>query len=346
MVGVIYLAKTRLNDVQWYPFSLGNTEIFNLHASKSGIDKNKLIHDSSECYPYVTRTELNNGVSDFVSKQSLPLNPKNTISIGLDTQSVFYQPFPYYTGQNVQVLSFSELNQRTALFIIPLIKIQLMNLNWGGNGATLSRLRAKKIMLPGYDKEHPNWQFMNDYISEKLSRYMMPLLKGSSHDSNWKLEKKFWRPVTIGSLFNITRGKSGPKNKLLHGSIPLVSARKLDNGFSGFVQVTEAYIESGHVLSVNNNGDGGAGIAYYQSFPFTATQDVSILTPKNSLTEYTLLFLATAITMQSSKFGFGNKANAAHLKKQVIMLPFNEMNYPDWQFMDSYIRSLPNSNLI
>ena len=342
----IYLTKKNLNEVQWFPFSLGNTEIFNLYATKSGLDKNKLSHTSTERFPYITRSELNNGVSMFVSRQLAPLNPKNTISIGLDTQSVFYQPFSYYTGQNVQVLDFPELTLKTALFIIPLIKIQLTNLNWGGNGATLSRLRAKKIMLPAYDKDHPDWQFMSDYISEKISNYNVPVWKDARRHSSQQLENKCWKPIAIGSLFDITRGKSGPKNKLSHGNVPLISARKVNNGLSSFVHVRETYIESGHVLSVNNNGDGGAGIAYYQSFPFTATQDVSILTPKNSLTEYTLLFLATVITMQSSKFGFGNKANAAHLKKQVIMLPFNEMNYPDWQFMDSYIRSLPNSNLI
>ncbi len=87
--GDLFDKKKNLNEVQWFPFSLGNTEIFNLYATKSGLDKNKLSHTSPERFPYVTRSELNNGVNMFTSRQLAPLNPKNTISIGLDTQSVF-----------------------------------------------------------------------------------------------------------------------------------------------------------------------------------------------------------------------------------------------------------------
>lgn len=338
------MAKARLNDVQWYPFSLGNTEIFNLHASKSGIDKNKLIHDSSECYPYVTRTELNNGVSDFVSKQSLPLNPKNTISIGLDTQSVFYQPFPYYTGQNVQVLSFSELNQRTALFIIPLIKIQLMNLNWGGNGATLSRLRAKKIMLPGYDKEHPNWQFMNDYVSEKMGEYKVPSLKYSGIQ-NYGLCNIKWKAFKIGNIFVCSRGKRLTKSDQSHGDIPFVSSTARNNGIGALISIpSKRYRCFENFIGVNNSGSIGA--AFYHQRSAIVSDHVTALT-NNKLNAYNGVFLATVITKSLiKKFSFNHEISDKLMDQQRIMLPVDSDNLLNWQFMEDYIKSLPYADLL
>ena len=88
----------------------------------------------------------------------------NVIIIGLDTQTAFYQPYQFYTGQNVQILSSQYLNKYNALFIIPLLKKQLQKLNWGGNGATLGRLERMKIMLPVNDAGNPDYEYMEQYI--------------------------------------------------------------------------------------------------------------------------------------------------------------------------------------
>ena len=56
------------------------------------------------------------------------------------------------------------------MFIIPLIKIQMEKFNWGGNGATLSRLNRTKIMLPIDKFNNPNWTFMEEYIKERENK--------------------------------------------------------------------------------------------------------------------------------------------------------------------------------
>ncbi len=101
-------------------FSLGDKSIFDLHSTVNGIDKNKLNLSGENIYPYVTRTDNNNGIANFIPVQNKDVNPGNTISIGLDTQTVFYQPSPYYTGQNIQVLNYKHVNLKTANFLIPL----------------------------------------------------------------------------------------------------------------------------------------------------------------------------------------------------------------------------------
>ena len=93
----------------------------------------------------------------------------------------------FFTGQNIQVLHSEHLNKRTAMFIIPLLKIQMEKFNWGGNGATLSRLKRTKMLLPTDSKGDPNWRFMEDYIKQEqkeiaqtvISYYEPKMLKTS-----------------------------------------------------------------------------------------------------------------------------------------------------------------------
>ena len=160
------------DEKKWKAFFIGGDQgIFELRSTNSGIDKNKLI-DSDDCtVPYITRTDINNGVNIFVGKEQnnkYKIDPKNVITIGLDTQTVFYQPHSFYTGQNIQVLSNDYLNKYSSLFIVKLLKIQLQKFNWGGNGATLGRLMRTKIMLPVDDSGSPDYDYMEQHTRNMM----------------------------------------------------------------------------------------------------------------------------------------------------------------------------------
>jgi hypothetical protein len=176
--GMIMMNKLSLGQVEWKEFLIGGKDgIFSISSSNSGIDKSKLIEVIGKI-PYITRSEVNNGVNLFVGKEQskkYSLNKGNVITIGLDTQTVFYQPHFFYTGQNIQILEHKNITKYIALFIIPLLKIQMRKFNWGGNGATLTRLKRTKILLPIDSLGNPNWKFMEDYMkkieSEKIKTY-------------------------------------------------------------------------------------------------------------------------------------------------------------------------------
>ena len=48
--------------------------------------------------------------------------------------------------------------------------------NWGGNGATLTRLKKTKIMLPKNKQGNPDFVYMENYIksleTKKLKQYI------------------------------------------------------------------------------------------------------------------------------------------------------------------------------
>ena len=138
-------------------------QIFDVKMSKS-INNNKL-NDTPGNIPYITRTGLNNGILKFVCEQGTEkLNPGNVITIGVDTQTVFYQKQAFYCGNNVLSLSSEKVDQYIGVFIIGILdQIVKKKYNYG-YGATLTRIKNLEIPLPIISEGKPDWDFMSDYI--------------------------------------------------------------------------------------------------------------------------------------------------------------------------------------
>ena len=166
----LMISTGSLKNTRWKSFFIGGKEgIFQIRATKSGIDKNKLKVSENGKTPYITRSDMDNGINLFVSDEQMPKYKKddgNVITIGLDTQTVFYQKNSFWTGQNIQVLSNDNLNYWVAMFVIPLLKIQMKKFAWGSTGATLGRLNRTRIMLPVNSDGLPDWQFMEDFMKQ------------------------------------------------------------------------------------------------------------------------------------------------------------------------------------
>lgn len=163
-----------LDSKVWKTFNI--KDIFNIKATKSGIDKARLQSGIGKI-PYVTRTDKNNGWDSFVCEQNSLFDNKNVLTVGLDTQTVFYQPTNFYTGQNIQVFSSMHLNKYVAMFVAPLLKIQMQKFNWGGNGATLSRLKALKIMFPVDDSGEPDYIYMENFMRRIETKLLQTYLE-------------------------------------------------------------------------------------------------------------------------------------------------------------------------
>lgn len=162
------------DDVKWDSFIL--SDVFEITSTRSGIDKNKIKNiELQGNNPYITRTDRNNGFDLFITEQDYELNEGNVITIGLDTQTVFYQPHSFYTGQNIQILNNEHLNKYNSLFLVTLLKIVLEKFNWGGNGATLTRLKNSRILLPINSNNEPDYEFMTDFMKDiekqQISKY-------------------------------------------------------------------------------------------------------------------------------------------------------------------------------
>ena len=346
---VLIMYKYHLKDVEWREFFIGGEEgIFDIKATKSGIDKNKLNVEKGNI-PYITRSDVDNGINLFVTddqNKKYKMDQGNVITIGLDTQTVFYQANPFFTGQNIQVLSRDNLNKNISMFIIPLIKIQMEKFNWGGNGATLSRLNRTKIMLPIDKFNNPNWTFMEEYINERNSKqredlkdyYKCRLLDLIINPE--VLTDVEWREVFIEEVAEIYSGKDIYEKERTMGDTPYITATANNNGIGYFVGNNNKTLDS-ECISVNRNGS--VGYAFYHCYEALYGNDTRKLKPfrKN---KYTALFIAHAITSQKDKYGYGYKMGTGRLKRQKIMLPVSggEINY---KYMENFVKNIEKKQI-
>ena len=338
-----------MSDRCWKEFWLSGTDgIFHLKATASGIDGNKLISGESQTIPYISRSDSMNGVKSFVSskqKQKYKIDSGNCITIGLDTQTVFYQPHSFFTGQNIQVLRNKELSQELALFLVETIRKQMVKFNWGGNGATLGRLARLKIMLPVDKNGEPDFDYMESTIRElkkaktvEYREFLKKELKHIHYVEIPKLDEKDWAAFHIVELFDkVQRGKRLKTEDHIVGNTPYISSTAINNGVDNFIGNKKNVRRYTHCLSLANSGS--VGSCFYEPFEFIASDHVTHL-KKNGINKYQYLFLSVMLNRLSEKHNFNREINDTRIKTEVIVLPVDGNGAPDYSYMEQYIKNI------
>lgn len=155
------------SELEYAPMLLA--EVFStVMSSQAWFDKSKMSTRGDAVHPFVSRTSRANGIDGFFPRQKGKAPERgNAITLGLDTQTLGYQSAPFYTGQNVQVMRHPELDEPTALVLIALLNAQMSKFGWGGNGATLGRLKRTRIMVPITSdlsgQQHVDWAGMRAF---------------------------------------------------------------------------------------------------------------------------------------------------------------------------------------
>lgn len=149
-------------------------------------------------------------------------------------------------------------------------------------------------------------------------------------------DEKTWDAVELNSMFTFERGKEKNITSLTQGRIPLVSARKVNNGVKGFVGNPAKVIKGGNVISLNNDGDGGAGLAYYQPIDFALDTHVTALHPKEDVVSDALLYMTASISKQHAAFGHGRSISLSRAHRIQNMLPVTDSGEPDYAYMAEY----------
>lgn len=344
-----------LKNIRWSEFVF--EDIFNITSTSSGIDKNKL-NSTEGNIPYITRSDKNNAIDFFVGVQEpkFKIDKGNVITIGLDTQTVFFQAHSFYTGQNIQVLSNDNLNYFISQFIIPLIKKQMEKFNWGGNGATLTRLKRSKILLPTNSEGKPDYAFMEQYIrqkeSEKITIFQNYIVKRIDQVKNYKevepLQEKEFGEFEVGSLFKLFPGKSKGLNHLQksNSGINYLGATNSNNGVLACVESkgNEKMIQKGNSIAFIRNGEGSMGFSVYKAEDFIATSDITV-GYSEKLNREIGLFITTIADRVRGKYNFGYKRSDTRLKKEKLKLPIDKKGQPDFEYMENFIKKLEYDKL-
>ena len=118
--------------------------------------------------PYITRTDINNGLKGFYKiEEHFQIEKGNALTLGDTTATIYYQENDFICGDHIVVLRGKHLNKYIGLFLVTLLNREKYRYNYGR--AFLKDTLADTILkLPAMLQPDgtyiPDWQFMEDYI--------------------------------------------------------------------------------------------------------------------------------------------------------------------------------------
>lgn len=153
------------------------------------------------------------------------------------------------------------------------------------------------------------------------------------------LNTSFWGDFKISELFPTLQNGKANQGMLSDGyDCFYVGAKKDDNGVMLHCAYDSALIQKGNCIIFICNGQGSVGYANYMDVDFIGSTDI-VAGYNKKLNQYNGLFIATVLCQERPKYSFGRKWKT-HLKDTVIKLPQTIEGFPDWDFMEQYIKSL------
>ena len=341
--------KLKLTDREWKKFKIG--DLFSTRIGKS-LDGNKVNRVGQVAY--ITRKESDNGLDGFVDEDdSMLTDVYPVITIGNETAQPFVQVYPFFTGTKVNVLIPKERIARD-LYILQFIAVSLAQHKGKYSYSytiNSSRLREQVVLLPVQSDGTPDWAFMEVYmkqVEEELLSRVRPKLEEQLLEHIiclGALEDREWSEFVLTDFFNPIKGNQNNMASLIDGELPLISAKKGDNGVKAFVSPNKKSLFPQHCITLNLDGDGGAGLAFYQEYSFALDSHVVALYPKFSLDKFCLLFIARSISAQRSRFGHGRAINKSRLNHFLLMLPIQADSMPDWEFMSAFMKKVEQDTL-
>jgi Type I restriction modification DNA specificity domain len=300
------------------------------------LDMNKMTAaDKQDGIAFVGRRGNGEGVSGFVAPiPDLDPYPPGTLTVALGGSyllSAFVQQRPFYTAQNVAVLTPLDPAMPLADRLYYAMCIRHNAFRYSAFGREANRTIGE-IELPDAP---PAW----------VRETPIPTHEGlaASADSPVALsDPNGWGEFPLGSLFEIEKGRRLTRANRSPGNRRFIGASEKRNGVTDLNDLEPSF--PGGRLTVAYNGSVGA--TFYQDQPFFASDDVNVLAPKSEMSVASLLFVATMIRHEKSRFTYGYKWTLERMRSTPIRLPVTLTGVPDWGYMDVFMRGLPFSSLL
>ncbi|WP_257181302.1 restriction endonuclease subunit S [Corynebacterium cystitidis] len=341
----------QLAEVEWGEFSIG--ELFDVVSSKKRFDANKikLTHDG---YPYVVRTSVDNGHRGKINEDPAFLNPGNTISFGQDTATIFYQEFPYFTGDKIKVLIPKDVRfgRKNAQFIIAAMYKAFSSFSWGASRFNVETLRQQRVLLPAKDAS-VNYNFIEKIVAEleaerlaELEAYLKATgladtqLTDAEGGALAALDNVEWVEVPVIDIFKVRNtGNILARNiKPGSGTVPYVTAMAENNSVSTYADPACHRIEEGNCIFIG----GKTFVVSYQPVDFLSNDSHNlVLYPESALrTKLAQLFLATSVFVgMKHQYNWGNSVSNAKIQNDRIKVPYRD-GEPDLKFMEELISAV------
>ncbi len=339
----------KLSDRDWKQFKLASIfKIENCKCSKvSGLQKGTT--------PYVGATNRNNGVMSFVKADKKLITKGNCLAFICDGEGSvgysIYKSEDFIGSTTVKVGRNENLNKYNATFITTIADTVRSKYNFGFK-RNETHLKNEILMLPANKKGEPDFEFMEAFMKqkeqEKFQEYNDYISKRIKDLKDFKavmaIEEKEFGEFEISALFDTKIGKSIDGNKVnkSKGKTAYITRKETNNGLDGFINYDKAYLnKSFPVITIGNE----TAEPFVQKYSFFTGTKVNILQSKKKVSDFVLTFIVTSLRQHKSKYSYSFTVNSTRLKKQKILLPVNDQNEPDYDYMENYMKQLEYNKL-
>jgi hypothetical protein len=320
----------KINTTTWKYFDLA--EFFDMKAGRY-YAKDDYADGST---PLVTSSDQNNGIMAMTDLKPLF---SHCITVGKVNMSVFYQKKPFCASSDVTVLiPKNNTPADVMLFFVTLLLKERYRFNYG-NQIRLNDTLRLKVKLPTKN-DRPDWTYMEKLINTHTHNYQYAA-KPAHNLPTPTLKTSDWHQYRFDELFDIKKGKRLVEANFMNGRTPFIAAIDKNNGYRDYIG--QRAIHESNTITVSYNGS--IGEAFYQPKPYWASDDINVLYPKFELTPSIALFLATIIRKEKYRFNYGRKWDSNRMRMSHIKLP-TKNSLPDWEYMTSFVQTLPFSSQI
>lgn len=315
-------------------------------------------------FPITSNRAKNNSIARFSSEIEDRTLYDCTKTINVADRGKFFasvQTQDFYIGTRVKALValFEECDKNILFFIANIINQESFRFNYGRN--CCDRFQDLIISLPivkdRIDDTHqysdegyiPDFQFMKDYIIEKLSDtksdsstipdylcnegydkacWYMDNIDMKKFDEEYhpqiKTDIKYLKSVAIWEYFKLiqlfeVKGTITTKLETLNsygkGDYPYITTQGTNNGVKSYCNY---FTEEGNVLTIDS---ATIGSCFYQEKNFSASDHVEKLIPRFKLNRYIGQFLSTIIQQEMFRYGYGRKFNQKRIQDTMLRLP-------------------------
>lgn len=313
---------------------------------------------------FIGSSASNHGITMKVGNtEALHMGNTITVSYNGSVGQAFYQIEKFWASDDINVLyPLFKMNEPIALYLCAAIRKT-------GTKYAYSYKWAKEIMendnicLPVKENGIIDFEFMESRIremEESRIREMDAYLQVTGFENceltakeqeaekrltTGKVRMQYFELSTLYEKVNI-KNKSFDKRKdtslqkSAEYSLPLINAKHGDNGIM-FYGKEDLFPSVEMTIDIVQNGAIATGDVYAQPQKTGVLWDAYLIKAKaHKDTINTLLYFACVIEKTiKQKFSYDNKAVWDRVKTQKVLLPVNESNQIDFDFMDLYINA-------
>lgn len=353
------MVQVNNQDKEWQEFKF--IDIFNI---KNGFYNKKPDLEKQGNIPFIGAVDNSNGITEFYTFKNIDKSSKtgdnnnhsidkkifeknaicvtNNGSVGY----AYYQQSNFTCSHDVNPLYLKNylLNKNLAMFLICSIEKQRVCFEYSRKWRP-KRMIKSNILLPINKGKEPDYRYMEDYIKSSMDKklkdykkYVKNVLSNLEYKKVEPLENKEWEEFFLTDIFStIQRGRRLTKSNQKIGNIPYVSSTSMNNGVDNFIgNKTNVRIFS-DCLTIANSGSVGA--SFYQPYKFVGSDHITHLKEEN-MSKYVYLFISTLTNRFSEKYNFNREINDARISREKIMLPVNEKDEPDFEYMEQYMKNI------